>query len=271
VYCAECGAANEPSSAYCVRCGAHLMPAVKTPQQVVRRPKHLLWVAAVGVLAIILGAFAIWRTRGRAAPPRAQTVGTATLVPTRQPGTGWDEPLTDVQYLQLAALAQDVSFPSARPPLTDTLTVAELLSEPSRVNGKTVRMTGQVTRRTMVCNLQPNMPSALLLVIDDGSAAMPVLYQGAAEGIEVGHAIEVTGVFLAQGKGIHADVARPLDADRTDGGLLDPLMRLPFPVFVLAGAAALLFDLTVFWLVLRRRHAAHRLSRPISETHGRDA
>jgi hypothetical protein len=163
--------------------------------------------------------------------------------------------LTDQQWAGLAILAQAMTLPASRPVISGTVAVTELLSSVLPADGKTVRLIGQVTRKTLLCNLQPNWPTALLLVVDDGSAAMPVLYRGGAESIEPGDQVEVVGAFSAAGAGISADDVRRNTSEQDLTGLMPRLLQLPLRVFAVVAAAIVCFDLLVLWLGWRMRRA----------------
>jgi hypothetical protein len=258
VFCVKCGAANKPGSEYCIKCGVALMPAPLAPSS--PRKHRAVWLVGTAVLALIvvLGVWVASQGRRRTAPTpgtASATSPTSAVVATREPGAGWNGPLSDKQWASLAILAQGMTLPASRPVISGTVAVTELLSSTLAADGKTVHLVGQVTRKTLLCNLQPNWPAALLLVVDDGSAALPVLYRGGAEGIEPGDQVQVVGAFSASGAGISADSVRRTTSGQGNTGLVARLLQLPLRVFAAVAAAIVFFDLLVLVLCWRMRRA----------------
>jgi len=129
--------------------------------------------------------------------------------------------------------------------------ITQLLTGTLVADGKTVRVMGQVTRKTLICNLKPGWPPALLLVVDDGSGALPVLYRGAAEKVETGGQVEVVGAYSAAGGGIVAQSVRQVPSDIGWTSIVSRLAYLPMKVLAVVAAAAVFFDLTMLFLIWR--------------------
>ena len=154
-------------------------------------------------------------------------------------------------FEQLTAIASDFTHPLRRPLVTDTVTIASLVNTPSSYAEKTVLVSGRVLKRTLLYDLMPeDWPRSYLLVVDDGTASIPVVYRGYAQEIDVGDPVEVRGYLSQQGGGIHADLVSQV-------GLWTELTRSPRRLAllgILAGVVALAFaalSAVLLWLASR--------------------
>ncbi len=256
MHCTRCGARNAADDRYCTSCGAELLLAQAAPARITGRLKAI-WLPAALVVLLAVTVLVVWRVRdlanrvGLSRPP-------VSSMPTaesrgRTAGAEWGDILTGAQYAQLSALAQGTAFPGARPVVTGTLSLAQLRAMAAQADGKTVHVQGQVIRKTLLCGLQPGLPTAVLLVLDDGTAALPVLCRGSADGVESGQGVNVVGAFSAQGGGISADSVEGVTAARGAQGLIERLARLPVWIFGVAGASVLMLYVAIVWLNHRLR------------------
>lgn len=154
---------------------------------------------------------------------------------------------------KFVTVASEFTHPESRPVSEALLTARTLLDNPDQFDRHQVKLQGKIVSLNTVQQLLPNdWPVAYVLVVDDGTAWVPVLYRGYVGALNTHSHIQISGVFIAAGSAIHADVVTPLISETH---WYDSLPRGMIPVSIvilLLGMVALviLFARQVFGLLV---------------------
>lgn len=112
---------------------------------------------------------------------------------------------------KFVAVAREFTHPETRPKSEEPFVAQTLLDEPYQFDGRQVELQGKLISINGVQRLLSyDWPFAYVLVLDDGTAWIPVLYRGYVGKLDIGGQMHVTGVFVAAGPAIHADVVTAL-------------------------------------------------------------
>lgn len=153
---------------------------------------------------------------------------------------------------KFVAVASEFTHPESRPISEVPFVAQTLLDNPYQFDGYQVELQGKIISLNSVQRLLPNdWPVAYILVVDDSTAWIPVLYRGNIGALNVHAHVQITGVFVAAGPAIHADVVTPLVAEIRWYDNLPRGMILALIAVLLLGIVALsfLFARRVFGLL----------------------
>lgn len=118
----------------------------------------------------------------------------------------------DLQKLLPVALAY--SNPASRTDKKESVSPEALLANPSRYANRTIVITGKLSRNAEVESVfEKDWQTAYVLGIWSNGQEIPVIYRGDATRLKSGDFVQVEGLFVEDGKGIHADKVIRLDAD----------------------------------------------------------
>ncbi|MBL7209070.1 MAG: zinc ribbon domain-containing protein [Dehalococcoidia bacterium] len=270
MYCIKCGTENDARAKYCYKCGTLLptdleigkaaAPYRRAPtlwQCIVQWSLQRKVVAIAGLLAVVLilvvGIRALISVEETSLPRFPTTPQTTWAVESSQMALRSEAAesfMTEEEFGKLATLASYFTNPHTREVITGELKIAQLFTTPSDYDGKTVAATGKVLKKTLVLSVLPSgWPTSYYLIIDDGTASLPVLYRGNAKAIGVGDTVRVTGLFSKASEGINADAIQKADT-------LTSLASQPF-LLILAYSLATVLVLILLPLSIRvlwRRH-----------------
>lgn len=122
--------------------------------------------------------------------------------------------ITDRELQKLLPIAQAYSSPKIREGKKEFVSPEILLSNPSKYINRTVIVNGRLSRNAKVEEIFENdWAIAYVLGIWSNGKEIPIIYRGDAERLKPGDFIQVEGVFIDDGKGIHADKVTRLDDD----------------------------------------------------------
>jgi len=267
MFCPKCGTQNEEDSKFCIKCGTALdadwlaRPTVAPapPKIGVKRRRwtttRVAVLSVVGLAVVACGLFVAWLLTSKGSPvhlrraqPTVAPIGRTRL----KASESYQRFLTQEDYAQLVLIASEFTYPPSRAVVTGTVTAADLLNTPSNYDGKTVTVLGKVIKKTLIYDLLPeDWPRSYLLVVDDETGALPVIYRGYTHDIRPGDEVRVVGGFSRAGKGIHADVVDK--ADRLTMLMADPSMLTRILVFSSIGVLAFaFFSMWITWSLGRR-------------------
>jgi hypothetical protein len=125
-------------------------------------------------------------------------------------------------------VAQVFTHPDTRRVLPDqTVSARSLIEYPENYDRYHVEISGKVISIHAVEKLLPtDWPMAYVIVIDDGTAWLSLLYRGDVSRLSGGGMVHVIGVFVNEGNAIHADVVYP---EKAQADWFDRLaLYLPF-------------------------------------------
>jgi len=169
----------------------------------------------------------------------------------------FSEKVTDRELTKLLPVAEQFSNPKIREVPGETIPADILLSNPSKYDNRTVVVYGKLSRRAEVQNLlEKDWPRAYVLGIWANGKEIPVIYRGYVAHLNPGDIIQVEGIFLADGKGIHADNVMRLEVDPQEQQRENLwLLRASIAVFLW-----LVFCTSVFlWRAFRKNWYKHYL------------
>lgn len=268
MFCPKCGTKNEGDSKFCIKCGTALdadwlarLTVGPAPLEVgVKRRKWTatrvaVLVVTVGFALMVCGLLTRWllsspdspvhvrRTRRTVAP-----IGRTRL----EASESYQRFLTQEDYGQLALIAREFTHPLSRAVVTGTVTAADLINTPSDYERKTVTVLGKVIKKTLIYDLLPeDWPRSYLLVVDDETGVLPVIYRGYTHDIRPGDEVRVVGGFSRAGEGIHADAIDK--ADRLTMIMADPPLLTRILIFASIGVLAFaFFSMWMTWWLGRR-------------------
>lgn len=216
--CPKCNSLNPPSAKFCHKCGAQLTApkvggSVKTPF-LTPRVQFWLFTIAYGVFILLLSSGAIWFVVSLNARIIDFAPDINTIRNSESSQFTYSGRVTDRELQKLLSVAQLYSSPRTRDEKKEIVSPDILLSNPSRYINRTVVVTGKLSRNAKVENLFENdWAIAYVLGIWSNGKEIPVIYRGDAERLKPGDFIQVEGVFIDDGKGIHADKVLRLDID----------------------------------------------------------
>jgi hypothetical protein len=123
-------------------------------------------------------------------------------------------------------VAQVFTHPHSRNDMLDAgLAARALIEYPLDYDGDHIRLNGKIINIWIVENLLPTgWPTAYVIVIDDGTAWLPVLYRGSVANFNIGDLLNVQGVYIGSRQAVHADVVY------VEIGQYDWLSRLPVEI-----------------------------------------
>jgi len=216
--CPKCNSPNPPSAKFCYKCGARL-PVAQTGSRTTLSPSKSrlqFWLGTLvyGVFLVLLVGFALWfLVRQNNAiidfSPELSAVRNFDKAEFTFSGRVSDR---DVQ--RLLPVAQSYSNPALRTEKKEPVRPEVLLVNPSRYANRTVIVNGKLSRKAEVESLFENdWQTAYVLGIWSNGQEIPVIYRGDAKRLKAGDFVQVEGVFIEDGKGIHADKVTRLDAD----------------------------------------------------------
>jgi hypothetical protein len=169
----------------------------------------------------------------------------------------FSEKVTDREVLKLLPLAEQFSNPKIREVSSEAIPADILLSNPSKYDNRTVVVYGRLSRRAAVQSLlERDWPQAYVLGLWANGKEILIVYRGYVAHLNPGDIIQVQGIFLADGKGIHADSVMLLEADPQDQQRENLwLLRASIAVFLW-----LIFCTSVFlWRAFRKNWFKHYL------------
>lgn len=267
--CSQCGGQNPANAHYCFKCGAELtrpaleggretqlpQPPSKAKSKPVLSPRIQFWLLTIsGLLFILLltGGGVWWII---SLNPSIIDVDTIRSPATNQ--LSFSEKVTDRELLKLLPVAEQFSNPKIRETSAEAITPDLLLSNTSKYNNRTVVVYGKLSRRAVVQNLLENdWPQAYILGIWANGKEVSVVYRGYVDHLNPGDIVQVEGVFVADGKGIHANSVTRLEVDPQEQERESLwLLRASVVVFLW-----LIFCTSMFlWRAFRRNWFKHHL------------
>jgi hypothetical protein len=116
--------------------------------------------------------------------------------------------LPDEERARFIEVAQVFTHPHTRNVVFDGgLNARTLIENSLDYDGYQIQITGKLISIRLVENLLPRgWQNAYVIVIDDGTAWLPVLYRGHVSNFTHGDELTVNGVFVNAGQAVHADV-----------------------------------------------------------------
>ena len=137
--------------------------------------------------------------------------------------------------------ASQFTDPQKRPNIDDQYNAQSFLDNPSNYDGYQVELQGKILKiQRFEGSIAENWNDDFVITIDDGSALISVLYRGSLYKLENGSKVNVSGMFVAEGAVIHADVLYPV-IQGTPWIKTLPQGLLPFGIAVIVlGITALL-------------------------------
>lgn len=104
-------------------------------------------------------------------------------------------------------VASHFSDPINRPVPEQEVSIQTILKNPASFNGYHVELRGKILKIQSLSAIDlKGWKDGCVFTFDDGSASIPVLYRGSLYKLENGVKANVSGVFVADGRGIHADL-----------------------------------------------------------------
>jgi hypothetical protein len=218
IACPKCNSPNPPAAKFCYKCGGLL--AVSKDSSSKRTPfltppvQYWLFTIAFSLFVLLLSGGAIWYLVSLNAKIIDFSTEINAVRSINNPQFTFSRRISDRELQKLLPVAQSFSNPNSRKETRDSVSPDTLLANPSRYINRTVIVVGQLSRNAEVENLFDNgWPTAYVLGVWANGKEIPVVYRGDGERLKAGDFIQVEGVFIDDGKGIHADKVILLDAD----------------------------------------------------------
>jgi len=218
IACPKCNSPNPPSAKFCHKCGAQLTSpkvggSVKTPF-LTARVQFWLFTIAYGVFILLLSGGAIWFVVSLNARIIDFAPDINAIRNSENSQFTFSGRVTDRELQKLLPVAQSYSNPKTREEKREFVSPDVLLANPSRYINRTVIVNGRLIRNAKVEVLFENdWQTAYVLGIWANGKEIPVIYRGDGKRLKSGDYIQVEGVFIDDGKGIHADKVLRLDVD----------------------------------------------------------
>lgn len=223
--CPQCGALNPSAGRFCFACGLELVgsrkrartppssslaPPAKSKSILSSRVQFWLLTAVGALFVLLLTGGIVWFIIGL--NPDLTQIASIKLNKIEQPTYG--DSVTDRELQKLLPVAENFSNPRTREALPGVVSPDLLISSPSKYNNHTVVVQGSLSRLGTASNLLENdWPRAYILGIWAEGKEILVIYRGYVEHLEPGDSIQVEGVFVEDGKGIHANKVTRLEMD----------------------------------------------------------
>lgn len=267
--CLRCGSRNPQNARFCYRCGAALAwsglgvsreiplprPTSKLKSKAVLSPRVQFWLLTISgiIFTLLLTGGGVWWVISL----NPSIIDVETIRPTATNQPSFSEKITDRELLKLLPIAEQFSNPKIREASAEAITPDVLLSNTSKYENRTVVVYGKLSRRAVVQNpLENDWPQAYILRIWANGKEVSVVYRGYVDHLNPGDTIQVEGVFVADGKGIHADKVTRLEKDPQEQQRENLwLLRASIAVFLW-----LIFCTSMFlWRAYRRNWLKHHL------------
>jgi ribosomal protein L40E len=216
--CPKCNSPNPPSAKFCYKCGWRLT----VPKESVRkktpflthRVQYWLFTIAFSMFVLLLSGGAIWYLVSLNAKIIDFSFELNAVRNLDKPQVTYSGRISDRELQKILTIAQSFSNPNSRKETRDIVGPDTLLANPSRYKNRTVIVVGQLSRNAEVETIFENdWSTAYVLGIWANGKEIPVIYRGDGERLKPGDFIQVEGVFIDDGKGIHADKVIRLEAD----------------------------------------------------------
>jgi len=228
--CSQCGGRNPANAHFCFKCGAELtrpaldggretqipQPPSRAKSKAVPSYRAQFWLLTIAgmLFVLLLTGGSVWFVTSLNPDIIDIEDDLKAIKISKTAQFTYSERVTDRELQKLLPVAEHYTNPKNREESTEAITPDLLLSNPSKYDGRTVIVYGELSRRAVVQNLLENdWPQAYILGIWANGKEVSVIYRGYVDHLNPGDIVQVEGVFVADGKGINADRVTRLEVD----------------------------------------------------------